>query len=116
MKIDQVIGNFRKIVIDEDLSDYKHLLETTKSSDDKYWKGILPIYQNLTPSQKEDFLLFIRLIQSNTLSHILGILDGSSTLSEEQVEFKLTTEPGGEILTGEMQNIFLEMEEEEENS
>lgn len=51
------------------------------------------------------------MIQVNTVSHLLGILDGSTYLNENRESFVLTTEQDDELINGSLQDIFLELEE-----
>lgn len=47
----------------------------------------------------------------NTLSSLLGILDGSTFLSSENENFILKTEGSDTIINGDLQDIFLGLEE-----
>ena len=101
----------RDRVIENNTRTYKDLLENTKDAKDPIWKEILPIYNNLTGEQKKSFLQFMRMVSVNTVSHIFGILDGSTYLNEENDRYNLSTESDGRLLNGELQDIFLELEE-----
>jgi hypothetical protein len=78
----------------------------------RHGKEILSLFKNLTKEQKASFLNFSRLIQVNTVSHIFGILDGSTYLDESRQSFILKTETGEDIINGDLQDLFLEIEEE----
>jgi hypothetical protein len=111
MKAIEFVTAIRERVIENDYSIYQDLLEDTIKSDDPVWKEILPLYNNINNEQRKSFLNFIRLIQTNTVSHILGILDGSTYLDEKRQSFILKTEQEEDIINGDLQDIFLEMEE-----
>jgi hypothetical protein len=111
MKAVEFIEDLRKIVIEDSVLSSKTLLDSSVEAKDPYWKDILLIYNSITEEQKMSFINFLRLIKVNTLSHVLGILDGSSYLNEKREGFKLITEPDQEIINGHLQDIFLEMEE-----
>lgn len=101
----------RERVIEDDNQVYQELLENTLEAKDPIWGNILPIYKSLTKEQRLAFLQFLRLIQVNTLSHVFGILDGSTDLSDSDESFVLKTEQSEDVINGDLQDIFLEMEE-----
>jgi len=107
----EFVKQLKERVIENDNKVYQNLLDTTTEAKDSIWQGVLPIYKNLNADQKLAFLHFLRMIQVNTLSHILGVLDGSTTLSENDVNFILKTEEKDEQINGDLQDIFLGMEE-----
>jgi hypothetical protein len=111
MEAKEFVTAIRKRVIESDHTVYQDLLKNTTIAKDPIWKEILPIYKGMTKEQQKSFLLFFRMIQVNTVSHILGILDGSSYLNENQEDFVLTTKNSDNIINGFLQDIFLEMEE-----
>ncbi len=74
------------------------------------WQLIAQWYNSLEPEQKAHFIEFIRTIQVDTISLVLGILVGKDYLNEERVEFTLMA--GEEVITGDLQDIFLEIEED----
>jgi hypothetical protein len=112
MEAVEFIKAIRQRVIESDYAVYQNLLGGADEAKDPIWKSILPVYKGLANEQQESFLKFIRLIQVNAVSHILGILDGSTYLNENKESFVLKTEAGGGTINGDLQNIFLEMEED----
>ncbi|WP_167375336.1 hypothetical protein [Chryseobacterium oleae] len=54
----------------------------------------------------------MRIVEINTLSHVLGILDGSTYVDEINDEFILTTESSNEKINEDLQALFLELIEE----
>ncbi len=111
MEAIEFVGKLKERVIENDNKVYHSLLETTIEAKDPIWQGVLLVYKNMTEAQRLTFLQFIRMIQVNTLSHILGILDGTTSFSENDVNFVLKTEEKDEKINGYLQDIFLEMEE-----
>lgn len=111
MKSIELVTKLREQVIENDNRIYQNLLDTTTNAKDPIWQGILPIYKGLSNNQQVAFLQFLRMIQVNTLSHVLGILDGSSYITENGESFILKTEGKDEMINGYLQDIFLEMEE-----
>lgn len=113
MKPEELVKILNKEVIEENLSLYKDLLENTTQATDPIWKGILPMYINFSKIEKETFLNFLKIVEINTLSHVLGILDGSTYAEGIDSEFILTTEDTKEKLNEDLQSLFLELVEEE---
>lgn len=111
MEAIEFVTKLKERVIENDNKVYQDLLDTTIEAKDKIWQSILPIYKNMTKDEQLAFIQFLRLIQVNTLSHILGVLDGTTFLNNGNVNFVLKTEENGEIINGDLQDIFLEMEE-----
>lgn len=106
----KLVQLLRKTVIEENLATYQNLLSTTKEAHDPVWKGILPIYNNLNEDQKEAFIKFLRIVEVNTLSHVLGILDGTSSYAEINENLILISDQNDEKINGDLQDIFLELE------
>jgi len=73
----------------------------------------LPIYINFSREEKEVFLKFLKIVEINTLSHVLGILDGSTFTDGIEEEFILSTENNGKKINEDLQSLFLELIEEE---
>lgn len=109
MKVLAFIKHLKEYVIDNEI--YRNLLDSTSIASDHVWQGILPIYKELNKELQDSFLQFLRLIQVNTLSNLLGILDGSTFLSSENEKFILRTEGSDTTINGDLQDIFLGLEE-----
>ncbi|WP_164464876.1 hypothetical protein [Chryseobacterium indologenes] len=56
---------------------------------------------------------FLKIVEINTLSHVLGILDGSTFTDGIEEEFILSTENNGKKINEDLQSLFLELIEEE---
>lgn len=48
----------------------------------------------------------------DTVSNVLGIIDGVVTTPEVDFEIKVTLDETAELITGELQELFLEYDEE----
>lgn len=107
----EFVTQVRQVAVEDNLRTHKQILETTKEAKDPTWKDVLPIYSKLSDPERKAFLRFLRLVEVNTVSIIFGILDGSTYLSEENIDFKLITNDNGEQINGDLQDMFLEMEE-----
>ena len=106
------IKSLYKTIVQEGKGEYKSLLDNTRVGDatDKCWISALQLYDNLTEENREKLMGVIELVMIDTISSMLGIIDGSSTLSECNAEPKLYL---NDIDTdGELQDLFLEYVEE----
>lgn len=106
------IRSLYKTIVQEGKSEYKELLDNTNIDDatDKYWISALQLYGNLTEDNKKELLEVIELVIIDTISSMLGIIDGSSTLSGCNVEPKLYLD--NVDTDSELQDLFLEYVEE----
>jgi len=112
MKPEELVKILKRDVIEENIDLYQNLLDTTNEATDPIWKGILPIYINLSKNERIIFLKFLRIVEINTLSHVLGIFDGTTYAEGIDDEFIINIEGKREKLNGDLQNIFLELIEE----
>ena len=110
MEAIEFVKKLKERVIENDNRVYQNLLDTTIEAKDPIWQGMLLLYKKMTKDQQMAFLQFLRMIQVNTLSHILGVLDGSTTLTENSETFILKTEERDELINGDLQDIFLGLE------
>ncbi|MBB4807440.1 hypothetical protein HNP38_002746 [Chryseobacterium defluvii] len=109
----ELVKIFNRDVIEENLGLYKNLLETTTQAIDPVWKAIISMYIDFSREEKDAFLKFLRIVEINTLSHALGILDGSTYADGIDDEFLLTTENSNTKLNEDLQSLFLELVEKE---
>lgn len=106
----EFVAAIHKIVIKNGNNDYREILNGQKSQD-LLWRDVGLLYNGLSTEKKKLFMEFIRLIQVNTVSHLFGILDGSSYLNEKRESFILQASSTQVVLNGDLQDLFLEMEE-----
>ncbi|WP_251126873.1 transposase [Exiguobacterium sp. s160] len=94
-------------VIREGIDEYKEMYETVEvdSNMDAFWN----LYQNSNPDEKEILLKMMEQIMIDTVSHMLGIIDGSSTLNDSELEPKLLLD--SQDTENELQDSFLELVE-----
>ena len=107
MKPEQLVEILNRDVIEGNLDLYRNLLETTNQATDPVWKGILPMYINLTKSEREIFLWFLKIVEINTLSHVLGILDGTTYVDGIDEDLILTTNNDNKKINVYLQDLFL---------
>lgn len=112
MKPVEFIEGLRRTVIDANLEAYQQLFATIKPTKNTipYWINALKLFNALSDEQKKTLFSIIRQVEVDTVSNILAILDGSTSLEDDQPgNFKLTFNDGN-MLNGGLQDIFFELE------
>lgn len=112
---EKFVEKIYKTIVEDGIGEYKNLLDNTtlKNATDKYWINALELYEKLSAEEKEKMLKFAELIMIDTISSVFGILDGSSTLSEETFEFDVMI--NGISTENELQDTFLGFVEDNMN-
>ena len=112
MTAEDFVQSIIKEVLNANQSIYKNILQETSLDDvsDLYWKDLLDFYNKISNNQKELLLKVIRQVTVDTLSNFFGILDGVTLIEDQGGDFDLIY--SGTKLNGELQDIFLEKEEE----
>ena len=105
---EKFIQQLYKVVVSDGISEYRNLLDNTvlEKVTDEYWKNTLELYEKLSYEEKEKMIKFAEHIMIDTISSVFGILDGSSTLSEENFDFDVMI--NGVSTENELQDTFLE--------
>lgn len=100
-------------VVDENIEIYKNLFENIALDEvsDPYWKNALTLFNSLPQEQRELFFSVIKQVMVDTTSNLLGIIDGSIYFTELKDEFLLLDKKNNEPLSGDLQDLFLEEEE-----
>ena len=113
MKPLEFVNQLRKLVVDENTAIYKDLFNNTdpNTATDDYWVKALLFFNKLDTNDKEVFFKILRQIEVDTTSNILAVLDGVTWLENQDEEFVLTMENSKEPINGELQDLFLEQEE-----
>ena len=106
-----------KSIVKENLEQYIELYETTDESTvtDDYFKETINFYKRLDNENKE--ILMKKIIEQtmiDTISNMLGIIDGSTTVEHSISEPKLLLDSLD--TEGELQDYFLEFLEEVEDN
>lgn len=99
-------------VVKDNLQLYRDHLNTTEVTfkTDHYWKESLDLYHSLSIEHQSVFLKILEQTMIDTVSTMLGVIDGSTTLKKCSLEPKLLLDA---IDTkGELQELFLEFIEE----
>ncbi len=113
MTDEEFISAIRNGVIEANLSVYKEELATTASEQatDPYWRQLLAFYGRLEPLDRELLLRVMRQVMVDTVSSLLGVLDGATKL--ENVPDDIQVSICDERLDGDLQEVFLAAEEDE---
>jgi hypothetical protein len=103
------VNELRDAVVNDALNEYANLLETIdpEAAKDPSWRILLSIYGNLGEARRKDLLVVLKLVMTDTVSHVLGILDGTSSIGGKLKPFKLFDESGDQ-LAGNLQDHFLD--------
>ena len=113
MNAKQFAAALREEVVEANLTTYHQLFAQTSAAEatDTYWKAALALYAQLDERQRETLFGILRQVMVDTTSNILAILDGASRLENETEELSLMC--GDERISGDLQDVFLELEERE---
>lgn len=107
-----------RTIIEGNLASYKEMYEErldhaklSKSEIDVYWKKQDEFYNKLNSEQKEVLMLMMKQTMIDTISHVFGIIDGSSGLVDAEVEPTLLLDSIDS--EGDLQDLFLAYIEDE---
>lgn len=103
-------------IVKENLQLYNNLYETTNitSKTDDYWKKSINFYDSLTDEHKDILMKIIEQTMMDTISNMLGVIDGNSTLKDFSFQPKLLLDSVD--TEGELQDLFLKFIEEGDNN
>ncbi len=109
------VEELRRFVIDENHEQYIKSIRNINSEGvtDEYWRSAIKTFNHLDADAQEIFSAILRKVQVDTMSLILGILDGNMILENQEKDFSLTTVGEKEPINGTLQEMFLALEEEE---
>ncbi|MED4172383.1 transposase [Halalkalibacterium halodurans] len=94
-------------IVKENLNLYKELYETTNvtSKTNEHWTQAIDLYNNLDNEDKAVLFKIIEQTMIDTISNMLGAIDGNSTLKDFEAEPKLLLDSVD--TEGELQDYFL---------
>lgn len=115
MTSNEFVKNIESEILNEMFKQYLHNMETVDRNmvTDYYWNKILTLYDALDTEGKENLKPLIRLVMIDLISTIFAKLDGVSSFKNQTEQFELKY--GDEIISGDLQEIFL-MDIEEEDT
>ena len=100
-------------IVEENIQLYQEEFSNTVDSNevlDEYWGKVLNFYEDLSEERKEILMSIIKQTIIDTNSNVLGIIDGSSTLNDCDLEPKLLLD--NKDTENELQDTFLAYIEE----
>ena len=99
-------------IIKEGLEESKEMYETTEITPDMstFWREALSLYQNSDVEGKETLLRIMEQTMIDTISLMLGVIEGSSTLDGTEIESKVFLD--SQDTENELQGEFLVFMEE----
>lgn len=103
-----------RTVVDDGVTSYKNIFAHPGTVTEPYWVRVLALYRSLPRSQRKVVLDIMRQVQVDTVSHLFGILDGSTGLDGRAMDLELTARARKRRvrLDGGLQDLFLALEEE----
>lgn len=114
MNAEDLVKGIRKTIIDDNSEIYRDLFDSTQLEDvtDEYWVEALNFYSKLSPDDRGTLFKILRQVSVDSVSNFFAVLDGVSPLDEQDGDLFLATEGERDNrLNGELQDIFLELEE-----
>jgi hypothetical protein len=114
----QFVSNIRSEVLEQNWATYQSVLseESLSGSVSQYWPQMAKFSLSLNQEQRKQFEMAIRQVMVDTISNILGILDGTSILEHYRGDFNLTYNDDKKQLNGDLQTFFLAAEQEKKQS
>jgi hypothetical protein len=81
-------------IIHENLESYKGLFTNNSPLEikDPYFKEAVNFFNTLSDDHKQIFFSILRQVMIDSISNVLGVIDGSSCLSESEGDFALLYE------------------------
>jgi hypothetical protein len=100
------------VVVEENMAIYRRTFLHTKPSEaaDPYYKRVLTLFNEVSPAQKDCLFEIMRQVTVDTVSSVLGVIDGSSLIDSNAPTFELMC--GVEHLEGDLQMYFLNEDDE----
>jgi hypothetical protein len=100
------------VVVEENMTIYRQTFLRTKPSEvtDPYYKRVFTLFDELSPAQKDCLFEIMRQVTVDSVSSVLGVIDGSSFIDSSAPTFELMC--GAEHLEGDLQMYFLNEDDE----
>ena len=109
MSPDLLVSQIRREVVEANTLLYRQDYDSTLPADveDAYSKDATSLYQSLGTNEREIFIKILRQTVVDTVSTILGVLDGVCVIGDPIEDFILVTESDPTKLNGNLQDIFI---------
>lgn len=110
----ELVNSLKKEILNDAYNYYfNHLNTPPIKGGVEDWNDGKELYSQLNEMQRQKLKTFIRLVMIDTLSTVFAKLDNVSSFANQEGFFELTL--NGEIISGDLQEIFLMQIEEENN-
>ena len=107
MTSEEFTAALEREVLDSNLGDHQKMLAMDpKAIRDPLWKEIATGYASMNDQQRSATEKLARLVAVDTISTLLGILDGGTLLRQHRGDFELSY--NGTKLNGDLQDLWLE--------
>lgn len=107
MTPDDLTAHIRNEILEANLAAYRRGLEGDDECARKASRNLDDFYRSLRADQKAAFMASVRQVMVDTLSNVLGLFDGVTTLKDHRDYFHLTYGEDPRDLNGELQDVFL---------
>lgn len=115
MTPESFVSHVRLSIVEQNTATYRHMFESLsqETAPDPLWKRALALYRSLSEPERSVLVELMRQASVDTVSNLFGILDGSTSLTGSRAEFVLLSKPDNQLLSGNLQDLFLEADERE---
>jgi hypothetical protein len=109
MTPEEFVACLRREVLEQNLQTYDAVLSQDRTAPvkDEYWRAVLDLYAQLGDSQQRVLKGIFRQVIVDTISNMLGVLDGTTILESHRKDFLLTYGGESRKLNGYLQDLFL---------
>ncbi|WP_395780006.1 hypothetical protein [Aquidulcibacter sp.] len=113
MKPKDLATGLMREVVNENVAAYRELFTHTPLSDatDPYWQRALAFFASLSEQQRAVFFEVVRQVSVDTVSNVLGVLDGVNAIEGADAGFAVFY-GRDQRLDGDLQSLFLVEDEE----
>lgn len=113
MTPEEFVACIRRAVLDDNLAAYRRYLEPATAATTgphSEWYQVAEVYGALSDEQRGAMISVLRNAIVDTLSNVLGILDGTTLLATYRERFRLTYGDDQQQLNGDLQDLLLSEE------
>lgn len=112
MTPDILVKSLYEIAVSESIASYSTALgqSNLEEIDNEEWKSVHQLFHKLSDKERASILLLMKSISVDTLSVVLGVIDGSVVAGDYFEDFTLTYNEG-ENLVGDLQGKMLEIDD-----
>ena len=114
MSPQDLVNCIREEIIKQNLIVYDELLARPPDQvSDDHWRSVVRAYSTMSEEQQVSLRMLAKQAMVDTVSNLLGVLDGTSLLQNYRDDFVLKYGSSGDKLNGDLQDFFLASLEDE---